>query len=96
MITKYRAYFKSEIKLPPYLGAIFQSILLEAINLELAQELHDGEHSLRPYHSALYLSKDNEYVWDLIALNENISDAFFLLLFIFKHQIGIISFHSIT
>lgn len=76
MITKYRAYFKSEIKLPPYLGAIFQSILLEAINLELAQELHDGKHSLRPYHSAVYLSKDNEYVWDLIALNENISDTF--------------------
>jgi CRISPR-associated endoribonuclease Cas6 len=79
MITKYKAYFKSETKLPPYLGAVFQSILLENINLDLASELHSGEHSLRPYHSAVYLvplHAQNEYVWELIALNETLTESF--------------------
>jgi len=76
MITKYTAHFKSEKKLPPYLGAVFQSILLENINLDLASELHSGEHSLRPYHSAVYLVQENEYVWELVALNEILAESF--------------------
>lgn len=75
MITKHKAYFKSETKLPPYLGAAFQSIFLEHIDQNLAQALHDGENSLRPYQSAVYLDKDDNYIWELSGLNELMSEV---------------------
>lgn len=74
MITKHKIFFKADSKLPLYLGACFQSILLETLDRELAEELHSGEHGLRPYTNTSY-RQDDSFIWEINALNETMSNA---------------------
>jgi CRISPR-associated endoribonuclease Cas6 len=74
MITKYKFFFKSDSKLPNYLGPCFQSIFLSSLDSELAENLHQGEHNLRPYRNAVYKT-DDKYIWELVILNERLAEA---------------------
>ena len=73
MIIKYKAKFQSKTQLPRYLGMAFQSILLTTLGNDLANALHEGPHSLRPYRSSVYQEHDS-YIWELVALNEELAD----------------------
>jgi len=74
MIAKYKIFFKSDKKLPLYLGPCSQSILLEILSTKLAEELHQGEHGQRPYRNAVYKITD-KYIWEIVALNEILAEA---------------------